>query len=679
MKKNLFAKKTIVVSFLLMCLLITPISARSQAVTPPNENLAFVSNHYSHTLSVFDISTNTFLKLINVGNNPLRPVINPIGTHVYVPNAGSNSISIINIQTLAVERTVPFDVGPGELVFSPDGNYMYLANGTGDGVITKFDLNDSTFQTWIWYHVTSTPTGIDISADGKFLYVTNAYSAKVSVINTETGETNHVNVGTRPTRIKISPDQTKAFVTNSGSGSVSVLDLPLEFPVNEAEKIHTFYVGNDPLGVTFNSDGSFAYVALFGGGTGKYVKVINTLTYAISSSIDTTGQAPQDPMRSPDGRYIYVMNAKSNDISVIDIITNQVVQKFSSRGINPSFIAFAGYYPLNDPPVVNIGDPYIGQEGIGIPLDKAIVADPNNDTLIYSWTIDSPNCSFSDPYILHPILLCKNDGNFRASLTVSDDVNDAVTSTGNIIVSNLPPDNCSIEAPLYPVLTNTEISSTVSFTDPGVLDEHSVLWDWGDTTTIFGNVVENSGSGYSTNSHTYTIPGVYTILATVADNNGGSCSSMFQYVVSYDPTGGYVTGGGVFDSLPGAYKVDHNINGRANFGFVSKYEKNQSIPTGNTQFKFRAGSLDFNSTTYDWLVVNQQSLNAQFKGSGLINGNSAPNNQEYIFMVWATDQQIDTFRIKIWWEDILGNENIVYDNGFNQPIQGGNIVVHKEK
>ena len=35
----------------------------------------------------------------------------------------------------------------------------------------------------------------------------------------------------------------------------------------------------------------------------------------------------------------------------------------------------------------------------------------------------------------------------------------------------------------------------------------------------------------------------------------------------------------------------------------------------------------------------------------------------------------DTFRIKIWWEDEAG-EHVVYDNGMDQAIGGGNIVVH---
>jgi hypothetical protein len=73
------------------------------------------------------------------------------------------------------------------------------------------------------------------------------------------------------------------------------------------------------------------------------------------------------------------------------------------------------------------------------------------------------------------------------------------------------------------------------------------------------------------------------------------------------------------------------------------------------------------------LVVNQGSTNAQYQGQGTINGAGA-----YKFMLWARDLDPgddDTFRIKIWYED--GGEIVVYDNGFDQAIGGGNIKVHQ--
>ncbi len=101
-----------------------------------------------------------------------------------------------------------------------------------------------------------------------------------------------------------------------------------------------------------------------------------------------------------------------------------------------------------------------------------------------------------------------------------------------------------------------------------------------------------------------------------------------------------------------------------------------SVPDGSTEFAFTAGGLNFHSASYQWLVVNNNGQNAQFKGGGTING--AGN---YGFMIWAYDgaknATPDTFRIQIC--DKNNGDAIVYDNGVNQALGGGNIMVHTPK
>jgi len=127
--------------------------------------------------------------------------------------------------------------------------------------------------------------------------------------------------------------------------------------------------------------------------------------------------------------------------------------------------------------------------------------------------------------------------------------------------------------------------------------------------------------------------------------------------------------------VEGACHVDPILIGKADFGFVSKYKKGATVPEGNTQFKFKTAYLKLDSTSYKWLVVNKAGMNAQFFGQGTINGGLAPNNEEYKFMIWVTDGNPDTLRIKIWWEN-NSVENIVYDNDMEQPIGGETIQVH---
>ena len=151
-------------------------------------------------------------------------------------------------------------------------------------------------------------------------------------------------------------------------------------------------------------------------------------------------------------------------------------------------------------------------------------------------------------------------------------------------------------------------------------------------------------------------------------------------VAVFDPTAGFVTGGGWIESPEGAYVADPDLTGRANFGFVSRYQRGRSEPDGNTQFQFRAADLSFRSTSYDWLVISGH--RAQFKGEGTINGSG-----DYGFLLTAIDSDltpstdVDKFRIKIW---DRATDEIVYDNQMGKSdtgddateLGGGSIMIH---
>jgi hypothetical protein len=212
---------------------------------------------------------------------------------------------------------------------------------------------------------------------------------------------------------------------------------------------------------------------------------------------------------------------------------------------------------------------------------------------------------------------------------------------------------------------------------------HTAIWMF-DATTQTGTVDETTGAVSA--SYTFTTPGVYQVKLTVDDGCGGTGTAntvgeLAALVVIYDPNGGFVTGGGWINSPAGAYPANPSLTGKANFGFVSKYQPGATVPTGQTEFRFKVANLNFHSSSYDWLVV--AGARAQYKGTGTINGSG-----NYGFLLTAIDGQVsggggvDKFRIKIWDK---GTGDIVYDNQIGtadgaDPITalgGGSIVIHK--
>jgi hypothetical protein len=194
--------------------------------------------------------------------------------------------------------------------------------------------------------------------------------------------------------------------------------------------------------------------------------------------------------------------------------------------------------------------------------------------------------------------------------------------------------------------------------------------------------------GSASVTQSFTTAGVYLVTLTVSNTCGGSgqattigVEQFSALVVIYDPGAGFVTGGGWINSPAGAYTANPALTGKANFGFVSKYQNGANVPTGDTEFQFKAGNLNFKSTVYEWLVV--AGARAQYKGSGKIN-----NAGDYRFMLTAIDGQVnggggaDKFRIRIW--NNAGG-GLVYDNQMNADdnddpttlLGGGGIVIHK--
>ena len=283
------------------------------------------------------------------------------------------------------------------------------------------------------------------------------------------------------------------------------------------------------------------------------------------------------------------------------------------------------------------------------------------------------------------------EGETDVTWTVTDVAGNSTSCTFSVTVTNEAPVINSISGPVDPVQVNTGgVTVTATYVDnnvvsatwklianDGVIDEYTCE-DCVGSNTIEGNFDPQ--------------PGVYTVELEVIDACGEIDSFVYEYIVIFDPTGGFVTGGGWIDSPEGALtddvnNSDYGITGKANFGFNAKYKNgknNINEVDGHTNFQFKAGDLHFSSVGHDDMSLVISGKKATYTGYGTVNGTG-----NHKFRLIAIDGDAnngsapDEFRIKIWKD---GSESeVLYDNMRGESessdlatvLGGGSIVIHK--
>jgi len=148
----------------------------------------------------------------------------------------------------------------------------------------------------------------------------------------------------------------------------------------------------------------------------------------------------------------------------------------------------------------------------------ALIDDPGPlDTHTALWDFDDGTTS-DQLSVTHRFV---DDANYIVILTVTDNSGGTNTTTFLVAVANVRP-MLTATANVTEIEEGDEIAFTADWTDPGELDEHTVTWTFGDGTE----------SNLQNPIHLFEQDGRYTVLVTVADEDGGKASKPFVIEVN---------------------------------------------------------------------------------------------------------------------------------------------------
>ena len=585
----------------------------------------------------------TPLKTINIPASPSMLAIAPNNRYAVISSLDGDSVTVIDLDNYE-PVVVPNVNDPGEPDVTADGHFALVPN-TGTNLVTVIDLGTAEVVRTIPVATASWTIGAArgiavingnealVAGSGGVARIVGlkdlTESSPVEVEQVSSGAINHVAVAPWPEFI---PD-------GSGLNQPPVFDVVDDQTVFENDLLEFTVSAADPEGE------GLTYSA-------------NDLPYG--ATLDSlTGAFTWTPDFEQAGRYTVIFTASDGE-KTVTVPVEITVEDF------------------NRPPVLEpIGDKSL-REGESIAF-SVIASDPDGSDVSFGVTGMPTEATF-------------DTGTGRFSLT------DAAQGISTITFSVTDGTETVYEEITITVIDGRAPIITNSLTDPnpvavGIPVTITALVD---DTNMGGSIVESASCSIdggaplsmtardgtfdgSTESVLRTLTGLttgvhrVTLQAADAEGNVATISEPLLIIV-YDPSAGFVTGGGWINSPVDPASPYQAATGKATFGFVAKYQKGMTAPKGETEFTFKTGGMTFHSESYNWLLVTQTPgglPTAELQGTGILNGVGG-----YVMTLTTVDNgRADTLRFRI--ADSMNK--VVYDTGDAMiPLEGGSIVIHSK-
>jgi len=232
---------------------------------------------------------------LQFSGRPVDLALSPDAKTVYIKNL--SSLLVVDAASWTLRQTLSYPSDGASLhgiAVNPAGTHVYVT-GSGNELYDWQVTNGTVaFSRTIALGSGSDPCGLAISGDGSTAYVCLSIANQLAVVNLASGSVSkYINVGIAPWEVVLSPNGTNAWVSDWGG----------RFPTN----------GD----LTATSAGTSVVIDSRGIAASGVVSVVNLATGLETAEV-ATDLHPSDMALSQDGGTLYVANANSDTVTVID-------------------------------------------------------------------------------------------------------------------------------------------------------------------------------------------------------------------------------------------------------------------------------------------------------------------------------------------------------------------------
>jgi serine/threonine protein kinase, bacterial len=279
-----------------------------QVAVTPDCRYAYVTNYRSNSVSILDAGQNIVIRTISIGDGPSGVVATPNGEYVFVADNGSGLLSMIETSAQQTRATVTVGERPGALAVAPPLR-VYVAHS--GNAVSALEIANGSLSVQAMVTVGEAPSSIAVATNGDRVYVANEGSGSVSVITAGTGRVSAtIPVDKGPSEVVVTPDGSLAYVLTRPAATDSV--CVIETGTNRV--LSRWPVPGYLRGMALAPGGDRLYLADY---YGARLIVLDPTNGTVMNTVPV-GQRPVAVAASLDGQRVFVVNGKSNSVTVID-------------------------------------------------------------------------------------------------------------------------------------------------------------------------------------------------------------------------------------------------------------------------------------------------------------------------------------------------------------------------
>ncbi len=290
------------------------------------------TNSAGTTVHLIDPATNRVVGVINGIEVNHGVTSAPDGSKLYITNEAGKTLDVVDARTLKVIRRIELTAHPNNVSISKDGRRVYVAIAATPGAVDVIDTTTLTRARTI--PVQGAAHNTYVTPDGKYVLCGSVAGKLLTVIDQKTEApvwTLPFDAGVRPIAFDQKPDGStnRLFIQLSDFNGFAIVDFDLHKEVGrvnlpevpERERVTQGLQGSPSHGIGVTPDKRTLWV----------LSKMNSRVYEYSLPDLTlmgaapTGHHPDWLTFSPDSKSVYIANAGSDSVSVIDVASRKVV------------------------------------------------------------------------------------------------------------------------------------------------------------------------------------------------------------------------------------------------------------------------------------------------------------------------------------------------------------------